>query len=296
MKKVLIIGSRKTGNKNNPTQIADGLAKGGAYTSVIYWEDIVFKIARGAVQVTCNGEDILKDRPDLVIAVGWYKNGKNSIYRDVAYALALYLQDNEVTFWNSEMINQRSVSKLSCMMQLALAGIPIPETNFCIDIKKTISLLPMPFIAKAAGASRGKNNFLVRSEQELAQVYAADAHFLVQPFIQNDHDLRIICFNGNPTLVLKRSRKPGADTHLNNTSQGGDSSWLELTDVPAQVLTLSRKICTIMHREMAGVDFIADASSECGYSCLEVNAIPQLTSGVDNEKKLRAFSDAIQNI
>ena len=70
--------------------------------------------------------------------------------------------------------------------------------------------------------------------------------FLVQPFMPNDHDLRVICFDGRPQLILKRARAAGGDSHLNNTSQGGSAEWLDLGQVPDELLTVSQKICTIM--------------------------------------------------
>jgi glutathione synthase/RimK-type ligase-like ATP-grasp enzyme len=296
MKNVLIIGSLHSGKKNNASEIATGLRADDINTQVIYWEDLVFGIATGAVHITQNGSDILEQKPDLVIAVGWYKNGKQSLYRDMAFSLALALKQAEVPFWNSEMVHQRSTSKLSTMVQLALAGISIPTTHFSWDVNKIIDTLQMPYVAKAASASRGEFNFLIKNRQDLDQVFAADVPFILQPFLENDHDLRVICFDGKPSLVLRRARQDISATHLNNTSQGGEATWIELDSVSPELLTLSEKICTIMGREMAGIDFIPDASSSSGYSCLEVNAVPQLTSGTDSNKKLMAFANAVRNI
>ncbi len=62
--------------------------------------------------------------------------------------------------------------------------------------------------------------------------------------------------------------------------------------MPGGLLTEAERICTIMNREMAGIDFIPDTTSKIGYSCLEVNAIPQLTSGFDFERKMSALVEA----
>ena len=60
------------------------------------------------------------------------------------------------------------------------------------------------------------------------------------------------------------------------------------------MLTESEKICIIMNRQLAGIDFIPDSSSPYGYSCLEVNAIPQLTSGYDVTTKMKKLSESIE--
>ena len=294
MKQVLIIGSRDRGEKNDPIKIAEVLIAADLVANVIYWEDMLFSVVKDEVSVTISGKNILEPKPDLVIALGWYKNGKQSIYRDIAFSLALVLKHNGIKFWNSEMINQRSSTKLSCMVQLALQGISVPQTVFSLNVNQAIEKMTMSFVAKAAGASRGENNFWIKSDIDLKQIVDIDTYFIFQPFMENDHDLRVICFGGVPNLVLRRSRQPGADTHLNNTSKGGSANWLELSNVNPDLLTLSEKICKVTGREMAGIDFIPDASSSVGYSCLEVNAIPQLTSGTDSDKKILALTNELK--
>ena len=45
---------------------------------------------------------------------------------------------------------------------------------------------------------------------------------------------------------------------------------------------------------MAGIDFIPNDLSPYRYSCLEVNAIPQLTSGHDADVKIQQLVTAIE--
>ncbi len=297
MKHIVIIGSRSSGSKNNPDDIARYIASDEVQVKRIHWEDLVFSIETSSVSISTNDFDLLESKPDLVIAVGWYKNGKKSVYRDVAFSVALALKHHGIAFWNSEMASQRSTTKLSAMVQLALEGVPVPRTWFSLDRNAVpLEALRFNYIAKAVAASRGTSNFLVKNEEEATEVANTEGYFLFQPFLPNDHDLRIICFGGKPTLVLHRARSADADTHLNNTSQGGQARWLELSDLSPEVLTLTEKICKIMGREMAGIDLIPDTSSAYGYSCLEVNAVPQLTSGTDIDKKLTAFGNAIRNM
>lgn len=287
MKHVVIIGSKEYGAKNSPTAMADVLSDSAVKTDVFYWEDIMFDIRAGDVRVRFDGKLFSSLSPQLVIALGWYKNGKNSIYRDVAYAMAEYLSHNKILFWNSEMLSQRSVSKLSCMVQLAVSDIPVPHTKFALDDTALVDAA-LPFVAKSPAASRGASNYLVETKERRGEIIALGERLLVQPFLPNDHDIRVICFGGKPALALKRSRQ-GSDTHLNNTSQGGKAEWIRMSDLDPQLLTISEKICDIMKRELAGIDFIPDSSSPFGYSCLEVNAIPQLTSGSDVDIKMEMF-------
>ena len=297
MKQVIIVGSRDSGSKNNPDEIARHIASEDVKVMRVYWEDIVFSVESNVVRVKAADVDMLSSGIDLVIAVGWYKNGSKSVYRDVALSLALALKHHKITFWNSEMAHQRSTTKLSAMVQLALEGVPVPNSLFSLDTKKALLTYPsFPFVIKAVAASRGESNYLVENQEQLSDLDLSEGYFLIQPFLPNTHDLRVICFGGQPTLILKRSRQENAETHMNNTSQGGQAEWVELSEMSPELLTLSSKICTIMGREMAGIDLIPDNTSSVGYSCLEVNAVPQLTSGTDSNKKLTAFSEAVRNL
>lgn len=297
MKRILIIGSLLASKKNDVSKIADSIRLSGINVTVVYWENLLFKVETSSVSIFSKNESIINDKPDLVIALGWYKNGKKTIYRDMAFSLALFLRHNDIKFWNSEMANQRSTTKLSCMVQLALEGISVPRTYFSLDVNQALAKIPMPFIAKAAAASRGDYNYLITTDADISQINdKKDVNFILQPYLINDHDLRVICFNGVPNLVLKRSRGQDAETHLNNTSQGGNASWLDISSIPSELLTLSQKICKVTGREMAGIDFIPDSLSSVGYSCLEVNAIPQLTSGIDSDQKMQSLVDALKDI
>lgn len=293
MKHILIIGARESGTKNNPVVMAQMLGDEGTLRiDVAYWEDLVVAINRGRVSVASPRGELGEQSYQLVIALGWYKSGRKLLYRDLAFATGLYLTHHGIPFWNKEMVEQRSISKLSCLVQLALHDIAVTDTVFSLS-NRPLETATVPFVAKAASASRGQANFLITDEMERTAIDRTSAYFLVQPFLPNDHDLRVICMGGAPQLILKRSRSADAMTHLNNTSQGAAAQWLSPDEIPDEVLTNASKICKIVGRELAGIDFIPDASSPYGYSCLEVNAIPQLTSGQDVEKKMEQLKKVI---
>lgn len=294
MKQVLVIGAKDSGSKNNPDVVVEAMIKKGLQSSVVYWDDLVFEIETGEVSIKdVEGRELRSYSPDLVLAFGWYRSGKQSIYRDIAFSTAMYFDEHHIPYWNREMGHQRSVSKLSCMVQLALEGVSVPLTKFSIN-QTYISREKYPFIAKAVSASRGKDNYLLRESEDHTKLDTEQVFYLVQEYLENDHDLRVICFDGEPQHILKRSRPDGEKTHLNNVSQGGVGEWLNMDSVPQELLTISSKICKIMGREMAGIDFIPNLNSPYQYSCLEVNAIPQLTSGFDTEMKLESLSESVK--
>lgn len=296
MKKVLVFGSRDSGGKNDPSLIASSISSDVVSARVVFWEDLVFDIRESLVEVFVSDKNLFDEPIDMVLCFGWYKSGKKSVYKDVAYSLAQILQARGIKFWNSEMLHQRSTTKLSTMVQLALANIPVPRTIFSLDKSRIRGLLDFPYIAKAVAASRGQLNYLISNYADTLQYSTTDESFILQPFIQNTYDLRIICIGGEPKLLLRRSRGPGSKSHMNNTSQGGQSEWLDMSFLDNEVLTLVKEISTISKREMAGIDLIPDHTALSGYRCLEVNAIPQLSSGFDVERKVNTFREVMKYI
>jgi glutathione synthase/RimK-type ligase-like ATP-grasp enzyme len=292
MKKIYVIGSRNSGGKNDPQSIASAARA----DKVIYWEDLLFEISQAGSKVIdkVSGAD-LKDA-SLVVALNWYKNGALSIYRDAAYTVALYLEHHQVKFWNSEMGMQRSTTKLSSMMQLALNGFDVPRTSFSLSNDSLMAAAgTFPLIIKDAAASRGKHNYRIDDKAQL-EGYLADQdgpnRYMMQELIPNDSDLRIVCFGGTPKLVIKRSRADDS-THLNNTSRGGQAELVDLGELDPKLITDCQKICRLTGREMAGIDLMVSNEGLSRQVYLEVNAIPQLTSGTFIDQKLEALADSL---
>jgi glutathione synthase/RimK-type ligase-like ATP-grasp enzyme len=300
MPDIVIIGSKNSQGKNDPAMIVRALHGNGQFQErTVWWEDLVFDIQQGDLRLEAAGQSLCDDATQLVLAVNWYKSGELHIYRDVAFAAGLYIDSKQVPVWNSEILHQRSTTKLSCMQQLAASSIPVPRTLFSLDplllYQAVVDRLRFPLIAKDAGASRGRSNHLVRSKEELRELLTAQTvnRYIVQPFMPNDHDLRVICFGGVPQLILRRARAKDSNTHLNNTSHGGEAHWLTIEEADAEMLKQCKEICRITGREMAGIDLIPDEHAPTGYACLEVNAIPQLTSGADAPRKLQQLTESL---
>ncbi len=298
MKKILLIGSKDSGGKNDVRDMLKSLSSQleGAELSTVFFEDLLMTVKTGSQQIidTVSGVDLAT--ADIIICVNWYKGGPKSLYRDLGFAIALYLEKNGVEFWNSEMLKQRSISKVSAMMQLSLLGMSVPTTYFSLDLAKMLQAVSeIPFVFKSSIASRGADNFLCNSIEEAMQHVSSNEpnYFIAQDCIANDADLRVICFGGEPSLVIERRRKSN-DTHLNNTSQGAEAVLKELDEIDAKIIEECKKICYNMGREMAGIDVLPVKDKPGEYVYLEVNAVPQLTSGTFVEEKMAAMAQALK--
>lgn len=298
-KKVLVIGSRNHGQKNDPVLLSGNIASDGILAETIFWEDMCFEVFNNKAKIIINGVDLVAMDIDLILSTGWYKSGPLSIYRDMALSLALVLDQKGIEYWNSEMGNQRSTTKLSATFKLASEGIDVIDTRFSLD--RNIMLEGLSYneghkwILKDPSASRGRSNYLITSEDEADYVLSSDrSNLILQPYIENDHDIRVICYGGKPAMAFKRSRPAGSSTHLNNTSSGGVVEVIDLLELDSRILNTCVRICRIFSTEMAGIDLIPDAESSYGFSVLEVNVIPQLTSGFNPGMKMNILKKVIR--
>lgn len=220
---------------------------------------------------------------------------------EIAMAIVTYLQRNNVPVINPEIGRYLPMTKLGEFVMMSNKDIPLPDSLFIRHkhikrlIKKNKLPFAFPFIAKSTNGSMGSNNWLIKSSADLEQAMAEapDSLFVLQEFIPNDFDYRILVFGGIPRMVIKRSRQSN-DTHVNNTSKGGDGMFVDLKDMDPKVLDIAIKAAEAVGRtELGGVDIIINSETGKPY-VLEVNKSPQIETGSNVQRKLDVFSDYIE--
>ena len=246
------------------------------------------------IRVWHKGRDLAAEGYDIALMFGWYGEGRFGHYGDLAMALGTLLHDAGVTVWNSETYRRAWRTKIGLTFLLAFNNCLVPDTLYAPDPACALAcLVPgRPYVVKDASGTHGRSNYL--TDDPVRIMNALRAHrSLIQDFVPNDHDLRVICFGSEASLVMERSRSDDA-THLNNTTKGGHAEWAG--DVPDKLREISRRIADLSYCDMAGIDFIETAGDKgvMDYWCLEVNAISQLTSGFDVSRKPDAFAEAVR--
>src|SRR5665213_228652 len=167
MKNIIFLGSKDFGQKNDSKQLMQAclvrLGETTANFKQIYFEDLLFKITKDERSITVPKDNFDLKNADLVIALNWYPSDYRRL-RDIAFTIALYLDEQKILFWNSEMKLQRSTTKLSTMWQLNQADIDIPDTYFSLDNEILMSTYTGgSSIVKGIAASRGRSNYLVNN-------------------------------------------------------------------------------------------------------------------------------------
>lgn len=195
--------------------------------------------------------------------------------------------------YNIKVINDysgvRSPSKLLQAVKFHTLGIPVARTIYVskalLDLGVTAEW-KFPCIMKSTHGSHGNDNYVVESMEGVRerQLDQPTKHFVLQRFVPNNGDYRILVI-GDEVLVI--GRKAVGNSHLNNTSQGGDAFILDPSELPDGVIDNTMKIMNYYKMSIAGVDVLVDKNTS-HYSFLEVNSQPQLMSGafVDEKSKM----------
>ncbi len=189
---------------------------------------------------------------------------------------------------------KNSASKITQMLLLSLASIPIPESiifreeSFRAEHAYIEACAKFPLIYKTGGR-RGEHVYLLNSFSELETQVREKKPYrlaLIQPFIPNTFDTRTLVAYGEVLGTIKRTRTNG---YLNNISRGAVASAYTLTDAEKQIAIKAAAVCRI---DFAGVDMI---HTDAGPVVLEVNKSPQVR-GFNSVYKGNALTDVAKII
>jgi glutathione synthase/RimK-type ligase-like ATP-grasp enzyme len=299
MGKTLIIGRRNSGEKNDIAVLAAALSAASPEHAIeyAYYDDFVFTIGEQATtNVKLRRETGMADVRDYQLLIFFHWTA-DRVLSDTAYSLAMYAHHHGASIWNSELLGARSMSKLSQVMKLALAGLTVPKTIFSLDhallrqAAQEQALLPAVY--KDITASRGRYNELAKSEQDVERVLTSMSGrpLIAQAFVRNDgSDVRFFVAGRRVKLVIKRSGAEGS--HLNNVSTGGQAVLIPLESVPVAAIREAEKVAALFGRELCGVDYMLDLDTQT-YIFLEINGTPQIVNGVFVDEKIKVIVDQI---
>lgn len=234
---------------------------------------------------------------DAIFLSGWFKT---KMLEDTALAVSKYAQHYKIPCVNSEALYTRSSTKLSQYVTAALHDINTIPFVFSFNNTAVLGEVKklgwgMPLIAKGVQASRGKDNYLVNGLKQLEDTLVADnkLRLIVQKFIPNDGDYRIIVMGKKAELVMHR--KSSGISHLNNTSQGSTATTVSLSELSSSLLDDVCRITSLLRREVGGVDMIVDKNTGKHYF-LEANNMPQLSTGSYVEAKLKILNNYLTKL
>jgi glutathione synthase/RimK-type ligase-like ATP-grasp enzyme len=248
------------------------------------------------IQVTNNKLNVLEsitgkklNEFDAVYFELWQKSPQQAL------AAAKYLESEQIPYFSSELATFPALTKLGEYASLAEKNLPLIDSYFTSnkEVKKLakIEQLPYnyPFILKDIEGYGGNNNFLVKNKDQLIEILEQNAQlsFVMQPFVENECDYRLLILDGKVELAIQRVRT--TDSHLNNTSQGAEGKLVDANKLPENVLAEAIMATKLLKRQQfAGVDIMQDKKSG-KYYILEVNQTPQIEEGAEVDAKVNAM-------
>ena len=288
MKKVLILTAGADKNQSY-SNLARTASDGNTKVEVCSYQDLAFYLDGDKTAVTrfSTGEDIREFSKLLVLST------PDHAYNYIFSALSCYCRKYGVTMMDDTFTNISG--KLYELWRFWENDIPVAKTifgpkDFMIDKFQTLG---GPGILKSVHGTKGKDSYLINSKADLEEALAETGgeHFVLQNFVPNDGDWRIILINFEPKLAIYRSSH-GKDFR-NNTSLGGDATLIPLEKVDARAIELSVAAAKSLNIKIAGADIIADKNTG-EYTVLEVNRTPQLISGAFVDAKADVLKKVIQ--
>jgi glutathione synthase/RimK-type ligase-like ATP-grasp enzyme len=226
---------------------------------------------------------------DAVVCISTPKHELIDIYSSIG----CYCRKNHIKMIDDTFTN--TSGKLYEMWRFYENGIPVPKTAYgSIDfLKEQLEKFGGIGILKATRSKKGGGVFLVKSEDEIDAILNTDESrfdYILQNFIENDGDYRVITIDFEPKLAILRSS--GGKDYRNNTSLGGNAKIVDLDEELSNIAAKAAKATDI---KFAGVDIIEDKNTGERF-VLEINRTPQFTTGTFTDEKYNVLKDYLLNI
>lgn len=223
---------------------------------------------------------------------------------ELAISAAEYLDFHHINFFDRELAEHVAYDKLTEMMRLALAGLPVPLT-YCgspqaliAQVDEILAAVGGPFICKEINSDRGRGNYMLHAKEELLEVLGsagATEFYMVQEYLENDGYVRALVFSPDVAIMIGKRSVPSDNPrkrHLNNPAGATNVYLINPDDEPDGVRELAVTAARLMRRQVAGVDLIYSKQHKMWY-ILEANTAPQIRTGAYPQQKAEAFAKFI---
>lgn len=283
---VVFVFSRNRGEKSTRfAGFAKRLEKFGATKGFVHktvaLEDLIF-----IVDNKQNGHVLLKngEKPFDEASLVYFKSWESM--PEEASALATYLDSQGIPYID-HIVNGVGISKLPQLLKIWSIDTNVTPFAYGQNLTKKIINNYIPsdlYVVKKARDQKGRDNIIVKSSSVLENNSEGK---LIQPFIINKGDYRVLTYGFKVRGALFREAQLGS--HLNNTSAGATSTYIEAKDLDKNISSMAEEAARITGHEVAGVDVLPDETGN--FYILEVNQGSQIVTGHHIERKMEAFGE-----
>ncbi len=282
--KICLFGCKFKGEDSRSVKlIADAAEKLGAEFSNIPKGHLNSSIINGELKFSC--DDVSIEDQDAFIFRGTtvmidpVTKEKTRVFPQMAL-FARYLKSiGKVVFDEYMTLPEPTYTKYTNAAKLVEAGIPnIPTWSFMKtkEVLKHINELPFPLILKPDNSAQGKGIMKFNEKDSFINFLEADYPSsiffpnMLQQYIENDGDYRIVVLGDKVVVALKKHREE--NKIVANMSQGNIATSIEPSP---ELATLAVSVAQTLGMELAGVDIIEDLKTGKMY-VLEANLSPQI--------------------
>ena len=275
MKKILILVDKIGNKKKNLVKCLDKNLDSKAEIVLDKFSNLIFEIYRKKIEIKINQYNI-KDF-DLI----YFRRVGGSSW---AGSLATYLDSLKIKYFDTTFDQLGPAgNKLNSLLQLRLAGLPIPPTFFCWKHKiieqtdNIIDKIGFPLIAKSLFSQRGNNIFLVERKKDFQNIINTENkdQFLFQRFFPQNEEYRILVLGGK-AVVWEKKINLNKKEFRNNITLGAKEEFLDIKDIPKEIEKIAIRAAQVRNIEIAGVDILVDKKTKKSW-LLEVNRGPEFT-------------------
>lgn len=258
MKKILILASKRSGNKEKLLTYLQKYFTGDAEVVLGIFSDLTFQIETSNIVIEIDGRNI--NDFDLV----YFRNTTG--FQSMAAGLAIYLESRGVKFFDRSFVNGSFIGdKFTSSMRLAVNGISIVPSFVCWEgslnkTKKIIAgMFGFPIVAKEVRSQRMKRIYLLKTLADFDKLpdtagNGSPARYLFQKFVHIDREFRLLVLGEKVGIVHTKTLRDNTGFKVGYKDMDEYPEFLNPEDVSSVIKETAIKSAKLLHIQVAGVD------------------------------------------
>jgi len=200
--------------------------------------------------------------------------GFMSKFTPIVSMLISYLDNNKVPYlkYGTYKHLDNKAYEMHLVESLGYPYIPtIMTSRLTRKIVEHVKEFGFPVIVKDIDLNRGEGVWKVEDMEELKSKFAGNSKpMLIQKFVPNDGDYRVISIKNKVELVIKKQRIEGSKEFRANVARGGKAVKGTL---PPEIISMCEDISKHLICDIVGFDVIQDIETK-KYYIMETNSSP----------------------
>lgn len=217
------------------------------------------------------------------------------------YEFSSWFENNGVIVINKPEVSKLLKNKYETHKKLENIGINQPKfVKFeNQSYENLINQLGNPFVIKYNFGEKGKNTYLIKSEEEYLKIKNdLNGFYICQEFIKNSYGIDVRCYFVGEKFCGAMQRYNESGDFRSNIAQGGSARPYDLT---FEQIELAKKIRQYLNIEFGAVDFLIDgknlvfceANSNANFGFFfkyGINIDKEIMSYIKNKVKIKSLT------